>query len=209
MDLSNKTLGLLLVAAIVISIGGTIISLNKLDAVSTTGYAVQSGTVTLNVPEALSIVLTNASIDFGDCMINTTRGFNFVDSSLDVTGANNAECDGTLDFPDSIVVRNDGNVNANVSVRSDINGTEFFNEQNSWIAYRAGEPALNFGCANDLADTFTNFTVVGPDENYPFCGNLTTSVHGGTDAELFIQAYINAAATAGGVMTLTFEAEVN
>lgn len=209
MDLSNKTLGLLLVAAIVISIGGTIISLNKLDGVSTTGYATnnETGTVTLTVPEALSIVLNDSDIDFGTCTLNTTRGYNFVDSLRSGTTYNNAECTLPNGFPDYIIIRNDGNVNANVSLRTNTNGSTLFNDGGSSMAYQI-DNGTSPGCAGGavMQDSYLNFTVVGASNDYVVCSNLTTSASAGTDVNLTIQAYLTNLATTGGSMTLTFEA---
>ena len=71
MDISNKTLAMFLVAAIVVSIAGTTISLNRLGDISTspTGFATSGvGNVSLNVNTDLSIVLDEAWINFGDCV---------------------------------------------------------------------------------------------------------------------------------------------
>ena len=48
MDMSNKSLALLLVAAIVISLGGTMISLNRINEMGITGMAAGNVSVTIS-----------------------------------------------------------------------------------------------------------------------------------------------------------------
>jgi hypothetical protein len=117
MNVSNKTLGLFLVAAIVVSVGGTFFSLDKLDDFSSTGYASGgSGDVNLVIDTSLSIVLTDNGIDFGTCLL--TGGTMTFDSSLDDDGVNNSACTAGT-FPDSMTIENDGNVVANITVQTD------------------------------------------------------------------------------------------
>ncbi len=66
MENTNKTLALLLVAAIVVSLGGTMISLEKLGQISTTGKATTTGTSTINISSTYIVDLTDTTIDFGD-----------------------------------------------------------------------------------------------------------------------------------------------
>ncbi|MCF7799319.1 hypothetical protein K9M74_05445, partial [Candidatus Woesearchaeota archaeon] len=73
MDISNKTLGLLLVAAIVVSVGGTLMSLNQLESVSPTGFATTgSGTVDLDIGSYVAIVVDDTAINFGTCTLVDT-----------------------------------------------------------------------------------------------------------------------------------------
>ncbi|MBN1175310.1 hypothetical protein JXA48_01565, partial [Candidatus Woesearchaeota archaeon] len=96
MDISNKTLGLLLVAAIVVSVGGTFFSLDKLNGFSSTGFAAnEAGSVNLTINSTMSIKMNDSGIDFGTC---TVTGFMTFDSNLTGGTANNSNCNGT--FPD-------------------------------------------------------------------------------------------------------------
>ncbi len=211
MDISNKTLGLLLVAAIVFSIGGTIVSLNKLDGFSTTGFAttnITNGTVTLSVAEALSIVLDDAAIDFGTCSLPGGQDI-VVDSDLTRTSSsvNNSLCDGTTNWDstngDFITVHNNGNVDANVTIKSNINGTHFYGDDaNSWIAYK-GEGS---GCAaGNLTDSYTGHNITTVNTEMPFCSFLKAD-QTENSINLTIRSYIASTATSGNVMTLTFTA---
>src|SRR4030066_277530 len=62
MDLSNKSLALLLVAAIIISLGGTMISLNKLNEMGVTGLV--PGQVTLAITSNMSCNV-DSNVSFG------------------------------------------------------------------------------------------------------------------------------------------------
>jgi len=73
MEDSNKTLALLLVAAIVVSLGGTIVSLNRLGQFqisSATGRAITNGTATITITATTIINITDTQIDFGSGALN-------------------------------------------------------------------------------------------------------------------------------------------
>ncbi|MBN2142835.1 hypothetical protein JW711_05905, partial [Candidatus Woesearchaeota archaeon] len=65
MDLSNKSLALLLVGAIIVSLGGTVIVLNDVGS-GATGFATDSGVVNLSIGDfAACEVQTNVSFGSG------------------------------------------------------------------------------------------------------------------------------------------------
>ncbi|MBN2459021.1 hypothetical protein JXB28_01950 [Candidatus Woesearchaeota archaeon] len=123
MDMSNKSLALLLVAAIVISLGGTMISLSRLNEAGFTGYAA-GGNVSLTVSSNASCVVSN-NVSFGTggqppITINLSTeddhsayGFNNCESG-DCTGIN---------------IENNGNVNLLVNFSSNFNATELLVQQ--------------------------------------------------------------------------------
>jgi hypothetical protein len=109
MELTNKTLAMFLVAAIVVSLAGTIISLNKLGTLSTTGYATDTDTATASVQvnTTTSIIFTTATIDFSSGSVNTsTAGQN---CTLQVGVAKSAACIGFATVNTPFVLENDGN----------------------------------------------------------------------------------------------------
>jgi hypothetical protein len=184
MDISNKALAMFLLAAIVVSLGGTIISLNRLGSVSTSGYATyQSGTVQLNVQGLLSITTADDNLlDFLTCT-PLSGGAAIVNSEL--SGANNSVC--TIATADNISVRNDGNIRANVTINSTKVGRAsnataplanlFLNSSSaaSSIAYKissAGRLTNTGGCATgNFTAIYTNFT--NYNSKYRACDNLT------------------------------------
>jgi hypothetical protein len=120
MELSNKALAVLLLAAMVISLGGTLLSLNKMSSVKVVGYATTStGIVNLSISDFISITTNESSlVDFGACTLNDSRAINLTSMSTQDTqdycptyrGANIS----------NISVRNNGNVPANVTIASSV-----------------------------------------------------------------------------------------
>lgn len=206
MDISNKTLAMFLVAAIVVSIAGTTISLNRLDRMSTgdglTGYATSGvGNVTVNVNSQLSISVTDDIIAFGNC-----QPFSGVDTVIDSETASVAwahdVCSGFT--PDYIQVINDGNVNANVSInasnRGEAHGGTWLTSggADSWFAYKIS--TSDSGCTGTFPSSYTNITSAAWVQG---CTNLT---YGANNAmELNIQTVIpNDADVASSYVELTF-----
>jgi hypothetical protein len=122
MDMSNKSLALLLVAAIVISLGGTMISLNRLNEAGFTGLV--GGSVNLTISSNASCTVTN-NVSFGTAgqpgsavnlsteRDNTPNNFNNC-----LTG----NCEG-------IEINNTGNVNLRVNFTSNVNATGLLVQQ--------------------------------------------------------------------------------
>jgi len=180
MDISNRALAMFLLAAIVVSLAGTIISLNKLEGTSTTGFATSgAGNVSLDVQNSLSITTADSAlINFGSCTPLSGE-----DATVASTGgANTSICSGFAvgGANSNISVRNDGNIDANVTVKPNKVGAAqsglFLNSTRgtSAIAYKtvAGgiDPYTN-GCQSGLVGSYTNFTSTITD--VPACENLT------------------------------------
>ena len=169
MDISNRALGLLLIAAIVVSIGGTFISLDRLDAVSTTGFATnnQTGQVDITITESLSIIIVGAAIDFGDCTLSPGEVL-IMDSEY--LGANKTLCNGfTVSTP--LKIENDGNVNANVSIQVDKTAETIFTDAASTFKYKTVVGSANNGCVGTMEGTYIAFA--GINTEYNACSNLT------------------------------------
>ena len=125
MSVSNKTLAVLLLAAIVVSLGGTFISLNRLGALSTTGYQVSgenvTGDVRLAIQDVLSITIADQpEINFGTCELG--EGAAGITIASNTTDGNEAgSCTGFAPVP--IAVRNNGNRQALVTFNVSDYGT--------------------------------------------------------------------------------------
>jgi len=117
--ISNKALLILALLAILISLAGTWISLNKLQVLTVTGRApapVTSGTAQLNVQAQAVINVSQPSIDWGNVAVPQGNDSCYVESEA---GSHNcATCTGTpCSTPNSgFTFHNIGNVNINVSV---------------------------------------------------------------------------------------------
>lgn len=210
MDISNKTLALFLLGAIVVSLGGTILSLNKLGEVSTTGLVTQGGEVNLTIADSLSITTAdNSVIDFGTC---TPAGGSTVTINSE-GGVNTTSTCGAY-AGDGIFVRNNGNVNANVTIQSNVVGAAqsgaFLNSTigTSSLQYRtvgAGFGGNSNGCESGLVASYTAFAAAATE--YLVCGNLTYG-DPANSFETHIQIVIPSDVPPGATgATLTFTAE--
>ncbi|MGM5481813.1 MAG: hypothetical protein ACQESE_05390 [Nanobdellota archaeon] len=205
MAISNKTLSVLLIAAIVVSVGGTFFSLMMLQAPSTpTGFAQQdSGDVILNVPTSLSIILEDNSIDFGNCVPDTSAQI-FVDSFQAEADVDNSNCSNTALFPDNMTLANNGNVDAIVNLTSTHNATDLFGDAgDNGFAFKVQNQSSNPGCAGVMQQAYLNFT--NTSQQYNVCNNLT-SISGNNRVEIFAAAWLSPQAVGGGTATWTFDA---
>lgn len=123
MELSNKTLSMLLVAAIAVSLFGTLFSLNKLSTLSTTGYATQvNATAQVQINASTSIVFLVSSINWGSGRVNSS----FTNCSMYTDGmANNDGCWGFATVSSPLVIENDGNVNVTLQLATNATATTF------------------------------------------------------------------------------------
>lgn len=135
MDMSNKSLAFILVVAIVISLGGTIVSMNRLNQLGFTGRATGTDTGTTNFSLESNVVITFATsnVDFGTGYINGSSVANACVITTNATdGWNNTfaggtagACLGNLINDSPFVIRNDGNINANLTLRASDNASTF------------------------------------------------------------------------------------
>ena len=195
----KKTLMLLVVLSLLVSFSATLWSLQYIAPTEPSGYITnnQTGNMSLVVLGTLSITADDDVIAFGTCVPNTTRGYTQIDSNLSSTGVNNDECvDGT--FPDFFAIRNDGNIGLNLTVSSNVSGTTFFNDSDSWLAVKTNDNTSS--CSAGLQSTYINFTIANV--SLESCGTLTN----GGSVYVSIRGYINASVTQGGSVGLTFSA---
>lgn len=169
MEISNKTLAMFLLAAIVISIAGTIFSIDRLNSISSiTGYATtETGNVTLNVGSVLSITTADDNlIDFGTC---TPVGGTDATITSEVANGGLSPNDICSAFTaDEILIRNDGNVDANVTINAsdygDVHSGTFLDTARdvSWIAYKitndSSNPSYGGGCNGSYQSAYVNIT---------------------------------------------------
>lgn len=133
-DISNRTLATLLIAAIVVSLGGTLLSLNRLQEGVTGNAQLDTGTASVTVQQAVSIILQNppgADVDFGTGRVNASKSGCSQRAqllALDTGYSDVGDC--WLEIaqstpPTGWVVENDGNLNASVNIRGP-SETSFF-----------------------------------------------------------------------------------
>lgn len=130
-EVSNKTLATLLVVAIVVSLGGTFISLNRLSSlggiVALTGAAGGTGYVNVTITEFVTITTPEDRIWFGEGAVTSAA-----DAELWSNGTFKGWINTTVYLPekvdgvgDFIVIQNDGNVHINLTVRTDKNASQY------------------------------------------------------------------------------------
>jgi len=172
MDMSNKSLALLLVAAIVISLGGTLISLNKLNQEGLTGMA--SGQVQLMVSQNMSCTV-DSNVSFGSSGKPA--------SSITVsTNKNNAAIPSNFTDCTSVAgcmgmeINNSGNVDIFVNFSSNVDGSGLVGGAASDFQYqilngtRAGT-STEPGCSGVMSTAWATV----PTTATSLCPNLTAN----------------------------------
>jgi len=136
-EISNKTLAILLIAAIVISLGGTLISLNRLARVripGITGFTLtDEATVALEISSLTEVNWTTASIDWGSGYVTGGYDFCVLDT---IQGSLSANC---TDFsPENgggnLVLENIGNKNVSLNITISNDATGFIGDGATYSA---------------------------------------------------------------------------
>jgi len=129
MEITNKTLVAFLMAAIVVSLAGTIISLNKLGSISvngpSTGYASNvNATAHVQVTATTSISFVVSSLDWGTGSVNSTSPDQNCTLITNVTN-NPTDCLLFNTGVPPLILQNDGNTNVSVVLRSNATAAQF------------------------------------------------------------------------------------
>jgi len=134
-EVSNKVLVGLLVVAIVVSLVGTLVSLDKLGKVSMplqtiTGAVTDTGTATITIAGVAAIKVVDNAIDFGSGYVNASCTAAFLSSDGETLDTTNCWLNSTGDVPAAVddhhTVENNGTVPINISAAlSDANASDF------------------------------------------------------------------------------------
>ena len=184
-EISNRLIAMLLIVALVASVGGTFISLHRIAAIGgydATGFVItQTGIANLSIQAYLSIVIndTGDEVQFGACQVYSGSYLTIDTSTLTASSTN---CSGlttqaVLDGME-LSLTNDGNQDANVTISSNstANGT-FIAGRFPAFKYKTDNGTGNPGCfkglgaVNPLVTSYTNFSL--PNVKYKGCENLT------------------------------------
>lgn len=124
MEISNKFLVIVLIIAIVVSLGGTFLNVERVNQLSKfmglSGYDVYSY-VNVTLSNLTAINVTDTSCNFGTGYINATK----TTALLESNGTSINWSAGAI-TPGSIVVRNDGNRNVSLTLIAGKNITGFY-----------------------------------------------------------------------------------
>ncbi|MBI4145536.1 hypothetical protein HY493_05035 [Candidatus Woesearchaeota archaeon] len=128
-DISNKSLATLLIVAIVVSVGGTWLVLNKAPSLLTiTGLqsSTDTGTALLQINTVASLRFAVDVVNFQNGSVNTSSG-NTV-CTMDTTGVSLArsQCINFTNVTAGFQIENDGSTNLSVNLSSDKSADTFF-----------------------------------------------------------------------------------
>lgn len=139
-EISNRTLAILLIGAIVISLGGTFISLNRLSVFmgqqGPTGFATSfdQGYVNLTITSQTSLLFTTDELNFGSGYVSTDSGCN--NCTMNSSGWNNTCCRGnwiTSPVTTGLVLENVGNQPVSVMMGISKNGSQFLDDTSTGV----------------------------------------------------------------------------
>lgn len=160
---SSKSLTFLLAAAIIVFVGGIMVSVIRISRLAQqssfpTGMAA-TGYVNVTIASLASLSVVEGQINFGSCSPNATIGSNL--SSNITTDSWGAPGVCSQDGPDNITITNDGNTFVNISVQTDTLAASLIGGDDPW------PPAFYFMARNATAGTY------GSDNYGPGCSNRT------------------------------------
>jgi hypothetical protein len=218
MELSNKALAVLLLSAMIVSLGGTILSLNRMNSVEVVGFATTgTGIVNLTIASFMSITTNDSSlVDFGACSLNDSRAINLTSMSTQDTAT---YCPSYVGVNISnISVRNNGNVYVNVSIASSECGPgggnvscTFLNNSNLQVSENglfmfntsnSGRSTYSGGCGTTVAWTTFN----GSGTAYRACTNLNNAIPTNSFVTDFLVRLPRGLSTGAKINTITFTA---
>jgi hypothetical protein len=174
-DISNKTLGVFLLGAMIVSLGGFFIAFNHLDTV--TGRAVtDTGTTNFTINSTISVAFIQNNVDFGSGIVNATDAHNctlnttgpgMLNGGVNPTGG--PDCIGFNASLQPLRIQNQGTVNVTLNITFSqiastfIGGTTpSFTYRSSWneTTSSCGGNGLNANISvNEVAAANTNISV--------------------------------------------------
>jgi hypothetical protein len=177
MDINNKTLALFLVGAIIISLAGTIISLNRLAQIGPTGYAtvVANATATLDVSTVTSIRYAQNAINFGTGSVNTSYGnqYCYLTVNASTFTKNGCTAGGFTGSPTAFQVENDGNTYLSVTMNCSSNSTTFLGGTGPSMKFTVAHNESS-SCIGNFSSYNASWTELGlPSATYIICTNLS------------------------------------
>jgi len=152
-EISNKTLAILLIAAIVISLGGTLISLNRLARIKIpiiTGFygAAEEAIVQLEITSLVQVNFTTDTINWGSGYVTAGYDFCVLNSYDAAIGAN---CTAFTPQTAGLVLENVGNKNVTLNITMQKDAATFIGGTSPVCQWNVSE--LESGSAPGLALT--------------------------------------------------------
>jgi hypothetical protein len=177
-DITNKTLFFPLISALAVSLICTFITVHRLSIlqdVIVSGNFAMTGNISIEIISSLSIEITDSSVEYGVCKPANGSNGKFYDSdayNMYSTTGEAGKCTGEQLRPnglgDYLVIKNDGSINANVTIMTSTN--RLINVSNTSFWFKVENETGNLGCYSAYSG-WTNFTI--NDTEYPACNNMT------------------------------------
>ena len=140
-EISNKTLAILLIGAIVISLGGTLISLNRLARIKVpmmTGFygLSKEAIVQLDIESNVQVNFTTDTIDWGSGYVSIGEDFCVLNSYDAAIGAN---CTSFTPQTAGLILENIGNRNVTLNISMSDNAASFIGGLNPVCKWNVSE----------------------------------------------------------------------
>ncbi|MBI4150512.1 hypothetical protein HY492_00120 [Candidatus Woesearchaeota archaeon] len=149
-DISNKSLATLLIVALVVSIGGTWLVIDRAPGILqiTGAPSTDTGTATVTIESTASVRFAVNAINFGTGKVNTTGGNTIC--ILDSNGTNSStQCINFTQQNGNLTLENDGSTNVTVQLVSNVAAAAFFGGTASLAQFRyAVQDNESMSCRN-------------------------------------------------------------
>jgi hypothetical protein len=202
MGISNKTLAVLLVFSMVVSLSGTMIFLSQGPAPGT-GFATTSedtGTVQYAIGASVAINFSTATINFGTGAVEG----GYENCTLQTNGTDyGSDC---IDFDNvhhGLILENIGNSDANVSIEFDSAAADFIGASSAFY-FEANTDNESSACGAGLA--YTTWESVVAYSNFTVCENFSSGTDAGyadDELEIDVKLVIDDQITGSSTATVT------
>ncbi len=205
MEISNKTISILLLVAIISSLTTFLVTVNLQTPTGHSGINVtsQTGKANLSIYGFASITFLNEDglIAFGVCVPDNSTWRNISSDTISI------DCSGLSAHGDNITIVNDGNVNVNLSVKSSVSAATLIGGTNPGMWFATNESATKKGCTGSDLKGWVEMNSTNYNVEQIACGNLTPgSANNTVEFNFKIQLPYDAPETASSSTNLTFKA---
>jgi len=176
-EISNKTLAILLIGAIVISLGGTLISLNKLTNVKIPGItgfdiATDDATVDLQITSLVEVTWRVNSINWDTGGVNSSTPGCTLQSFAPSVGPNCTGNPGFTPQEDGLVLENSGTVDVSLKIKTAGSAAQFIGGSDPIYQWKAVNTETG-ACTNTSSFNLDEFydATIGVDREV--CSNFT------------------------------------
>ncbi len=192
-DISNKSLATLLIVAIVVSIGGTWLVIDRAPGILqiTGAPSTDTGTATVTIESTASVRFAVNTINFGTGKVNTSVGN--TECILDSNGTNDSnKCINFTAQFGNLSLENDGSVNVTVQLASDVAAAAF-------IGGSGVPPQFKYAVVQNETMSCRNGTGGGGNViSLPITSNCTTINGVGGNCTIFPDFWANVNTTSPG-----------